>query len=261
MINKFKEIYEYREMIFSSVKKELTARYKKSVLGFLWTFINPLCQIIIYTLVFSYILDMRASIENFPIFLIVALIPWLFFSSSITAGSMIIVSQQDMVKKIYFPREVLPISYVTSGFVNMLFCFIIVFLAIALFGIGFNFQALLFLPIMMILEYALTLGLTLIVSACTVYLRDLEHILGVLMQAWIYLTPIMYSLEIVPKEFRFVFELNPMTTIVEGYRAILYYGQVPSAILLLKSALWGICALVLGFYVFGKLQKGFAEEL
>ena len=124
-MNLLRELYAYREMINSLVKKDLRGRYKGSILGFLWTFINPLMQLAVYTIVFSVI--MRAGIDKFYIFLFVALVPWIFFSSAITGGSMSILNQNDMVKKIYFPRQILPIAYVTSSFVNMMFCFVIIF--------------------------------------------------------------------------------------------------------------------------------------
>lgn len=259
MLKKVAEIYDYREMIRNLVKKELRGRYKSSVLGFLWTFINPLCQIIIYTIVFSTI--MRTGIEQFYLYLTVGMIPWMFFSSSIQGGAMCIVSQQDLVKKIYFPREVLPIAYVTSCFVNMLFCFVVVFCILLVSGKGINGQALVFLPVVMIVEYVLALGFTMIVSACTVYLRDLEHIVAVLLQAWIYLTPIMYSIEIIPDSIMPIFKLNPMTSVIEAYHTILYYKQIPQVSELLETFVVGTIALVVGCVVFGKLQKGFVEEL
>lgn len=259
MLKKVAEIYDYREMIRNLVKKELRGRYKSSVLGFLWTFINPLCQIIIYTIVFSTI--MRTGIEQFYLYLTVGMIPWMFFSSSIQGGAMCIVSQQDLVKKIYFPREVLPIAYVTSCFVNMLFCFVVVFCILLVSGKGINGQALVFLPIVMIVEYVLALGFTMIVSACTVYLRDLEHIVAVLLQAWIYLTPIMYSIEIIPDSIMPIFKLNPMTSVIEAYHTILYYKEIPQVSELIEAFVVGAIAFVVGCVVFGKLQKGFVEEL
>ena len=123
-----KEIYDYRQMVFSLVKKDLRGRYKGSVLGFMWTFINPLLQLVVYTVVFSLIL--KTNIERYYLYLFVALIPWIFFSASLTGGSASIVAQKDLVKKIYFPRQVIPISYVTSSFVNMLLSFIVVFIVI-----------------------------------------------------------------------------------------------------------------------------------
>lgn len=254
-----KELYAYREMIISLVKKDLRGRYKGSVLGFLWTFINPLLQLVVYTIVFSAI--MRAGIEKFYMFLFVALVPWIFFSASITGGSMSILAQQDMVKKIYFPRQVLPIAYVTSSFVNMLFCFIIIFAALMVSGIGINFYALLFLPLIMAVEYVLALGIAMLSSALTVYFRDLEHILGIVTMAWQYLTPIMYPMDIVPEEFLPVFYANPMTPIIVAYRDILYYKKIPEISTLLHASILGIAILLLGNIVFTRLQRDFVEEL
>ena len=163
-----KELYAYRQMIFSLVKKDLRGRYKGSVLGFLWTFINPLFQLIVYTIVFTHILPNNA-IEKYYLYLFVALIPWIFFSSAITTGAASILAQKDLVKKIYFPRMVIPISYVTSCFVNMLLSFIVVFAVIIVTGTGFNFLALLTLPVIMIVEYIFALGMSLLTSAVTVY--------------------------------------------------------------------------------------------
>lgn len=250
-------------MIVSLVRKDLRGRYKSSALGFLWTFINPLCQIIIYTLVFSQIF--RMGVEKYYLFLTVVMIPWVFFNSSVSGGAMSVVSQQDLVKKIYFPREVLPVSFVTSCFVNMLLSFIVVFLVIAVSGIGFNPVALLFLPLVMIIEYVLALGITMITSACNVYMRDLEHIVGVLMMAWIYLTPVMYDISYVtenaPAKLVSIFYLNPMTSISIAYRDILYYKKIPDMQTLLIAVVIGLVSLAAGSMVFAKLQKNFVEEL
>lgn len=259
MINKLRELYEYREMIHSMVRKELRGRYKSSVLGFLWTFINPLCQIIIYTMVFSVIF--RMDIEKYYLFLTVVMIPWVFFSSSMTGGALSVVNSKDLLTKIYFPREVLPISFVTSCFVNMLLSFIVVFAVLLISGWGFAFNALLFLPIVMIIEYILCLGLTMIISACTVYFRDLEHIMGVLMMAWIYLTPVMYDISYVPEKLMPFFRLNPMTSVALAYRAILYYKSEPDLSTMLSALIVGLFSLGIGSIIFSRLQKNFVEEL
>ena len=153
LMQHIKELYEYREMIISLVRKDLRGRYKGSVLGFLWTFVNPLLQLIVYTIVFSII--MRASYEQYYLFLFVALVPWMFFSSSVTDGAASILKEKDMVKKIYFPREVLPISTVTSAFVNMILTFVVVFIVVIVSGRGINPLALLCLPVVMVVEYVL----------------------------------------------------------------------------------------------------------
>ena len=254
-----KEIYQYRQMIFSLVKKDLRGRYKGSVLGFLWTFINPLMQLVVYTFVFTYI--MKAGIDKYYLYLFVALIPWIFFSSAITGGSSSIVAQKDLIKKIYFPREVIPISYVTSCFVNMLLCFLIIFPVMVISGISLNPLALLCLPVIMIVEYFLALGMAMLSSAVTVYFRDLEHILGIITMVWMYMTPIFYSIDMIPEKLRFVYHINPMSSVISCYRDVLYYAQVPDLTSLLEAVVLGALFLVLGMLAFGKLKKGFAEEL
>lgn len=253
------ELFAYRQMLFSLVKKDLRGRYKGSVLGFLWTFINPLLQLVVYTMVFSFIL--KNGIPKFYLYLFVALVPWIFFSSSLNGGATSILAQKDMVKKIYFPREVLPLSYVTSCFVNMLFSFIIIFAVILISGTPINPLALLFLPIVMVVEYILALGIALLVSAVTVYFRDLEHILGIVTMAWMYLTPIVYSIDGFTDKLKAIFMLNPMTPIVLAYRDILYSAKIPSLQTLLLAFVLGVVFLILGFFVFGKLKKHFVEEL
>ena len=258
-MNTIKDIYAYRHMIASLVRKDLRGRYKGSVLGFMWTFINPLLQLIVYTVVFSTIL--KSDIENYYLFLFVALIPWIFFSTSLQGGASAIISQKDLVKKIYFPREVIPISHVTSGFVNMILCFIVVFIVLIFSQVPVNIFALMYLPIIFIIEYILALGVTFIASAVTVYFRDLEHILGIVSMAWMYMTPIMYSVEIVPEDLMPIFMLNPMTSVIVAYRDVLYYGRIPDMTTLLQAFTLGLVVLLIGIMTFIKLKKHFAEEL
>lgn len=258
-MKKIKEIYDYREMIFSIVRRELRGRYKGSILGFFWTFLNPLLQLLVYSLVFSIIV--RVEVEKYYLFLFVALIPWLFFSSALTTGSSVILSNKDMIKKIYFPREVLPIAHVLTNFINMLFSFIIIFLVLIFSGSAFNFTAILYLPIIMLVEFIIALGVTFLVSSITVYLRDFEHIMSILNMLWMYLTPILYSITMVPARFLPILLLNPMTSVIVAYREILYYARVPELSTLLSAVVMGLIILMIGYIVFGKLQKDFAEEL
>ena len=165
-----------------------------------------------------------------------------------------------MVKKIYFPREVMPIATVTSGFVNMLLTFIVIFIVLIISGKGINPVALLCLPFVMVVEYILCLGIALIVAALTVYFRDLQYILGIFTMALQYMTPVMYGSEMVPDWAMPIFQANPMTPIIEMYRQILYYKTVPEMLSLLYVLLLGIIFIVLGFFCFNKLQKGFAEN-
>ena len=263
LVQTLREIWAYRQMIVSFVRRDLRGRYKGSVLGFLWTFINPLLQLLVYTIVFSAILN--STIEEYYLHLFVALIPWIFFSSSVLGGSVSILAQKDMVKKIYFPREVLPIFTVTSNFINMLLCFIVV-IAVVLFSgrIPHPLGLLCLVPVFAV-EYILALGMALFVSAVTVYLRDMEHILGIIMMAWQYLTPVLYNIDSInDKMIRFVFSLNPMSSIITAYRDILYWCKIPDASTMM-SLLWafilGSVVLVVGWFTFSRLKRRFAEEL
>ena len=254
-----RELYEYRTMIGSMIRRDLRGRYKASALGFAWTFLNPLLQLAVYTLVFSTI--MRAGIKDYYLFLFVALIPWIFFSTSVSAGASCVMAQKDIVKKIYFPREVLPISHVTCQLVNMLLSMVVVLAVLLLSGKGISFKAMLYLPPVIVAEYLLALSITMIVSAVTVYLRDLEHVLVIITMAWQFLTPVMYSIDMVPEQIQTIFHLNPMTPIIIAYRDILYYQKAPELGTLTQGVIFSIILLVAGWNVFGHLKKHFAEEM
>lgn len=257
-MDRIKKVFEYRTMIASLVRRDLRGRYKGSVLGFAWTFINPLLQLGVYTLVFSVI--MRNGIEDYYLFLFVALIPWLFFSVSVSGGSTCIIAQKNMVEKIYFPREVLPISFVTAQLVNMLLSLVVVLAVLLFSGKGLS-GALVYLPIIVLVEYLLALGLAMIVCALTVYLRDLEYLLGIITMAWQFLSPVLYSINDVPEKLRPIFMINPMSPVITAYRDILYYKTAPQLQTLISASVMGVVFLVVGWILFGHLQKHFVEEL
>lgn len=259
LINDIKELWDYREMINSLVRRDLRGRYKGSVLGFLWTFINPLLQLVVYTLVFSVI--MRSGIEKYYIFLFVALVPWIFFSTSVQGGATSVLNSADMIKKIYFPREILPISYVTSAFVNMFLSLLVVFGVLLVTGFGLNIKAMLYLPVIMLVEYLFSLGIALIVAGATVYLRDLAYIINIIVMAWQFLTPVMYADDMVPANLMPIWNLNPMTPIIKAYRDILYYKTSPELDSLFQATMLGIIFIIIGYIAFRRMQRGFAEEL
>ena len=259
MLLMFCNIYRYREMLINMVRRELRGKYKGSILGFLWTFINPLLQLVVYTLVFSNI--MRMGVSNYEIFLFVALIPWMFFSTSVLSGAGSIIYNQSLVTKIYFPREILPLSVVTSNFINMIYCSVIVLAVVLFYHMNLNLEVWFMLPVIAFIEYILVIGIVLIVSALTVYFRDLEHILGIIIMAWQFLTPVMYPESFVPSQYQAILYLNPMTPIIISFRDVLYYGKMPVVENLVYAFLWSLIIFICGFLLFGKLQKDFAEEL
>ena len=176
-------------------------------------------------------------------------------------GPTVIFAQQEMVKKIYFPRQILPTSFTISQFVNMLLSFVVIFIVLIFSGIKFNFKALACLPVIMLVQFILCLGITFVVSALTVYLRDLEYILSIISMAWMYLTPILYPIENVPEAYRGICYINPMTSIIVAYRDILYSSKVPEMGTLVIAVFMGILLLAIGLVSFEHLQRHFAEEL
>jgi len=258
-MNIVQEIFEYREMIGSLIKRDLKSRYKGSALGFLWSFLNPLLQLIVYSFVFKIV--MRATYEKYYLFLFVALVPWLFFMTSVTGGTSCIWSQKDLVNKIYFPREVLPIAYVTCQLVNMLLSFVVIFAVILFTRHGINPAAFMYLPIIILIEYILALGIAFFVSSITVFLRDVEYIMGIAMMAWQFMSPVMYGIDLIPEKYRMIYQLNPMTPILMAYRDIFYYKQPPQLCTLIQAAVLGIVVLGIGFFVFQRLKRHFSEEM
>lgn len=254
----FKELYSYREMTYMLVRREIRGRYKGSVLGFLWTFINPLFQFAVYAVVFSTI--MSSNIDKFYVYLFIAFIPWFFLSTSIPAGTMCIQTQANMVQKIYFPRIILPLSATLTAFVNMLLSELVVFAVLLVSGIGISMH-ILALPVIMAVEFLFVLGIVLIISALNVYFRDLVHIMDIVTMAWFYATPIVYAPEMVEDIFPLLLILNPMAGIIASYRDILYYHRWPQFSSLTLAIVFGVITVVLGTVVFQRLQRGFAEEL
>lgn len=259
MTERLHEIWDYRDMVGGLVRRELRGRYKGSLAGFLWNYINPLCQILVYIFVFGVIFS--SPLDRFYVYLIVGIMPWNMFSSAIIQASGCIFAQADMVKKIYFPREVLVIAVTTSQLVNFLISYLIAFAVIIVTGAGINFKILLYLPLIIIIQYIMTLGISLILAAVDVYFRDMEYITGVVTMIWIWVTPIMYALENVPGNLAVILSLNPMTHVIRTYQNILYYKVAPTGKALLILAVFAIIMLVIGEYVFIHLEKHFAEEL
>lgn len=258
-MNTIKEIWNYRSMISSLVKRDLRGRYKGSVLGFFWTFLNPLLQLIVYTFVFSIV--MRAGIEDYYLFLFVALVPWVFFSSSVDGGAGCVRNQVNLVNKIYFPREVLPIAHVLSQLVNMLLSFLVVIAVLIVSGKGINLAVWWYLPIVILQETLLAFGFALFFSAVTVFFRDLQYFLTIFLMAWQFLSPVMYSVDMVPDKLKFVFNLNPMSPVISAYRSIFYYKTAPELDNFLAGTIMGVIVLVVGWFTFGKLKRRFAEVL
>ena len=254
----FKNLYEYRELLKSSIKKDVGGKYKNSVLGVLWSFLYPLLQIAVYAIVFPLI--MISNMENYTVFVCCGLIPWNFFSTAISRSSFTMIENGNILKKVYFPREILPISVVTSEAVNFVISTIIILAFVLGTGMGLTWYVI-FYPVILLIQYILLIGISLFVSSITVYFRDLQHFIGIALQLLFYATPIVYATNIIPESYQWILRLNPMTFIIDGYRSIFYYQQQPDFISLGITLLVSLILCVVGYLLFSKLQKRFAEEL
>ena len=250
----FKDLYIYRELLKTSVKKDIGGKYKHSFLGVVWSFINPLLQIAVYAIIFPLIL--RNNVDNYTLFMVCGLIPWNFFATVINRSTWVIVENGNILKKVYFPRAILPFSLLLSETVIFLFSSIIILAFALASGAGLSLYILWF-PVLLIVQDVLMLGIAFIFSAITVYMRDIQHFIGVLLQLLMYATPVVYAAE----GFRWILNFNPMTYIIEGYRNILYYKRAPDLKMLAILFVGGIVLSVIGYCIFQKLQKRFAEEL
>lgn len=254
-----KKLYDYRELLKSNIKKEIRGKYKGSFLGILWSFINPLLSALVYAIVFPYVL--KSNQDNYVVFIVLGIIPWNFFITTIAQGTTTVLQNAGIIKKVYFPREILPISVATSALINFLISCIIMFLFVIFSGIGLS-PYILLLPLVTLIQYLLSLGIIFITSAINVYIRDAEYIITFLLNMLFYATPILYSADLFKNSsISWLIDLNPMNHIITCYRDILFYKSPPHFKRLFAVFLLSLIVLGIGIQVFKKLEKGFAEEL
>ncbi len=258
MTNIFMNLYQYRELLKTSVKKEVRGKYKNSFLGVIWSFLNPLLQIAVYAIVFPLIL--RNNQENYVIFLCCGLIPWTFFATAINRSAFCFVENGNILKKVYFPREIVPISVVTSEAINFLISTIIIIGFVLFGGLGITKYVVLY-PLVLIIQYFVVLAISMALASVCVYLRDLQHFVGVALQLLFYAAPIVYAPSTIPENFQWILRYNPMTYIINAYRDIFYNQTMIDIKPLLIVFTFAIIGCIIGYLIFSKLQKGFAEQL
>ena len=252
-------LYNYRQLLKSNVKKEIRGKYKGSFLGILWSFVNPLLTALIYAIVFPLILKNPES--HYVTFIIIGIIPWTYFTTVIMQGTTTILLNAGIIKKVYFPREILPISINTSGLINFLISCIIILMFVVFSGIGISWY-IVFLPLIVIVQYILQQGIIFITSAINVYIRDAEYIINFILNMLFYATPILYSATMFENSpLKWIIYLNPMATIINSYRDILYYKTIPNLSALLIILIISCLVFYIGLKIFKKLEKGFAEEI
>jgi ABC-2 type transport system permease protein len=254
LIKLVRDTLRYRELIWALAIKELKVRYKRSVLGFLWALLNPALMMVVLTVVFSTI--MRFGIPNYAIFLLSVLLPWTFFSQSLSYGVECIVSNGDLIKKVAVPKIVFPIAAVLSNTINLFLSLIPMALLVIALHHPF-YRTWLYLPVPILALLMFTIGMACLAATANVFYRDVSHILQVVLSAWFYFTPIIYALDFVPAHVRWLFKLNPIVYVMNGFRLAIYYGQMPRWQSVAASFVCGFAMLIAGFAVFLKYQDEF----
>lgn len=261
------ELWTYRDLIVNLVARDLKVRYKNSVLGVVWSWLNPLLMMLIFSFMFGVLYE-RVKIPNYHVLFLSALLPWNFFAGSILGGIPSVVSNANLIKKVYFPREVLPISSVLSNLVNFLVA-LPVFFALALISGVVPTRYVLFLPLPILIQVAFAIGIVLILSTLEVFYRDTHMLMDVGMQAWFFLTPVIYPMTSLPEQVTllgvtfnpqlWLFRLNPMASIINTYQDVLYYGTLTTLDFLARTAVTALVVLVFGYWVFRRFSGKFGE--
>lgn len=254
------EFWAFRELFLVLTFKEIKIRYKQTLLGAAWAILQPSALTIIFTVVFSLFLKVDSGSVPYPIFAYSALLPWTFFSTALSFGALSVVNNGNLVTKVYFPREMLPLSAVGAAFFDFLMA-AVVFAAMMIFYKISISATILFAPLVIVSILLLTTGVSLILATFNVLFRDIRFIIPLLLQIWLYLTPIIYSSEAIPQKFKFLYWLNPLAPLIETFRQITVYGQNPRVFDLAYAGLISIVIFVLGFWFFKSKERIFADVI
>ena len=269
------ELIKYRYLLFNLIRRDLKIKYRDSILGVVWSLLSPLLMMLVFSLIFANLIP-REDIRHYAVFFLVGLLPWHFFTGSMLSGTSSVTGSSSLIKKVYFPRELLPTSAIFANLVNFIIAFgvLVVFLYFA--GIGLTIHAG-WVPLILITQLIFTLGLVLILSSLNVFYRDIIMILDVVLLAWFFLTPIIYPLEwlgdsrevlgITLDPAVVMRWINPMASIVDGYRTVLW-GTMGSSgpvamdpIYLLRTLVTAVVIFLVGFVIFSKSRRTFGEKL
>ncbi|MBP7691261.1 MAG: ABC transporter permease [Anaerolineales bacterium] len=260
MFARLTEIFRYREAARLLTLRELKVRYSNSTMGIVWSLFHPLLLTVFFSIVFS--VAMPSPIANYPIFFLAALLPWNFFNVSVVGSTNTITGNHSLVNRVYFPREILPLAVVAANALNFLVALAPLALLMLVFGVPFTW-ALLWLPVLILVQFALSSGLALALSALNVYFRDVQQIVEVLMLPWFFLTPIVYSSELITNATvrQLVFVANPMASLVTFYRQAIYFGQTPDFGMLAVAGAEAGLVLVAGLIIFRRASPHFVDEI
>ena len=264
MLSNLRQLFRYRGLIEILVLRDLKARYRGSVLGFVWSFINPLLLLLVYSFVFTYIMRRgeEVDIEPYAVFLFCGLLPWTWFSSSLSEGANALILGGNLIKKVMFPAEILPIVAVISNMIHFLFGLPILFGFLWWYEIPVQLTEVVWFPLVMAVQFILALGMVMVLAALTVHFRDIKDLLSNTLTLWFFATPIIYPMSALSGNLRFWMDVNPFAHLAISYQEILFYdGPFGHWKWLLALAAAGAGLFVLGYWLFDRLRDSFADEV
>jgi lipopolysaccharide transport system permease protein len=255
---KLRELWRYRELLYFLVWRDIKVRYKQTALGAAWAIIQPFFTMLVFTLFFGKLANIQSDGIPYALFSFAALVPWTFFANGLSQSADSLVGSANLIKKVYFPRLVVPLAAVLSGVIDFALAFLVLIGMMLYFGIAPTLNVI-WLPLLLLLALITALGVGLWLSALNVEFRDVRYVVPFLVQVWLFATPIAYPSSLLPEPWRTLYGLNPMAGVVEGFRwALLGTNTAPGAMILV-SALAAVALLVSGAYYFRRMEKTFAD--
>jgi len=260
-MNLFKDFFipffKYKYLLTQLTLREIKARYKQSFVGYAWVVLNPIAQMVVYSFVFSIVFRFPTNNVPYIIFLYAALLPWTLLQTSITSATQSLVDNSSLLKKVNFPREVIPYASILSKIVDFVFSAVIFFILCFLMKVHISPTIIIFVPLF-VFQLLLTTGLSLVFSTFNLFYRDIQYLTNLLMMLWMYMTPIVYPLSLVPSQYVFIYKLNPMVGIIEGYRSAIFgypfdYGSIT------LSGIVSLLIFIIGFAIFKRSERMFAD--
>lgn len=251
-------LYRYRDLLWLWTAREVRVRYKQSLLGIAWAVLQPLALTLVFTLVFSRLVHVDTAGVPYPVFAFAALVPWTFFATSLSFGIPSLVNNLNLVTKIYFPREVIPVASIGAALLDFIVAMLIFGAMLAVYRICPGVQALWLIPLL-IIQTTLTIGVTLLGSATIVFFRDVRFVIPLLTQIWMYASPIIYPVDLVPENLQPLYFLNPMAGLIDGYRRALVMGTAPQMPALLLAAFMSLLILMISYPAFKRVEPFFAD--
>ena len=260
MVNVFRSLYAYRELLWMWTLREIKIRYKQSILGGAWAILQPLSLMVIFSVIFSLFLKMPSDEVPYPIFSYTALLPWTFFSTSILLGSNSLINNFNLVTKIYFPRDILPLGNVGAGFFDFVIASLVLVLMIIFYQVPFH-ATLIWMPLLIAIQIMLTIGLSLGFAALIVIFRDLRFIVPLVLQLWFFATPVIYPISTIPDHLLPYYMLNPMAVLINSYRRVILAGLPPQWTYLALSTLISLIVFIAGYGYFRRVENTLADVI